>query len=198
MVLRKSSDITNNKIVNISFFSLCLDLFWIIVKEVNKIRNNVVCVVARLAFLFCCALQRPVAFGVLFNIFSKIKRNQSFTAHIYRLSYFLWLWSVNFAGAVKLQRHIYDVYTTSTLGRQISKRYSRVPLIVELLVHLTIYCESCNGNNDTSLKTQQKICNFLSSSILWSCGDIVLALEKTLNMDFWWSHGSISQIYETY
>ena len=43
-------------IMNISFFSLRFDLFPIIAKEVNQIRNNVVIVVARLAFLFCCAL----------------------------------------------------------------------------------------------------------------------------------------------
>ena len=38
------------------FFSLRFDLFSIIAKEVNQIRNNVVCVVARYVFLFCCAL----------------------------------------------------------------------------------------------------------------------------------------------
>ena len=43
-------------IMNISFFSLCFDLFSIIAKEVNQIRNIVVCVVARLVFMFCCAL----------------------------------------------------------------------------------------------------------------------------------------------
>ena len=43
-------------IINISFFSLRFDLFSIIAKEVNQIRNNVVCVVARLVFVFCCAL----------------------------------------------------------------------------------------------------------------------------------------------
>ena len=43
-------------IMNISFFSLRFDLFSIIAKEVNQIRNNVVCVVARLVFSFCCAL----------------------------------------------------------------------------------------------------------------------------------------------
>ena len=42
--------------MNISFFSLLFDLFSIIAKEVNQIRNNVVCVVARLVFLFCCTL----------------------------------------------------------------------------------------------------------------------------------------------
>ena len=43
-------------IMNISFFSLRFDLFSIIAKDVNQIRNNVVCLVARLVFLFCCAL----------------------------------------------------------------------------------------------------------------------------------------------
>ena len=43
-------------IMNISFFSLRVDLFLIIAKEVNQIRNNVVCVVAGLVSLFCCAL----------------------------------------------------------------------------------------------------------------------------------------------
>ena len=60
MVLRKFSEITNKKpiftIMNISFFSLRFDLFSIIVKEVNQIRNNVVCVVTRFVFLFCVAL----------------------------------------------------------------------------------------------------------------------------------------------
>ena len=66
MVLRKLSKITNNKpilistifftVMSISFFSLRFDLFSIIAKEVNQIRNNVVCVVARLVFVLCCAL----------------------------------------------------------------------------------------------------------------------------------------------
>ena len=43
-------------IMNISFFNLRFDLFSIIAKEVNQIRNNVVCVAARLVFLFCLAL----------------------------------------------------------------------------------------------------------------------------------------------
>ena len=42
-------------IMNISFFSLRFDLFSIIAKEVNQIRNNVVYVAGRLVFLFCCA-----------------------------------------------------------------------------------------------------------------------------------------------
>ena len=43
-------------IMNISIFSLCFYLISIIGKKVNQIRNNVACVVARLVFLFCCAL----------------------------------------------------------------------------------------------------------------------------------------------
>ena len=65
MVFRKFSEITENKPIfsqdnifynYISFFSLSFDLVSIIAKEVNQIRNNVVCVVARLVFLFYCAL----------------------------------------------------------------------------------------------------------------------------------------------
>ena len=65
-VFRKFSEITKKKpilvstifftIMNISFFTLRFDLFLIIAKEVNQIRNNVVWVAARLIFLFCCAL----------------------------------------------------------------------------------------------------------------------------------------------
>ena len=45
-------------IMNVSFFNLRFNLFSIIAKEVNQIRNNVVCAVARLVFLFCCALTK--------------------------------------------------------------------------------------------------------------------------------------------
>ena len=41
--------------MDISFFNLRFDLFSIIAKEVNQIRNNVVDVVARLVFVCCCA-----------------------------------------------------------------------------------------------------------------------------------------------
>ena len=62
MVLRKFSEITDNKPIfsqyniNISFFNLRFDLFSIIAKKVNQIRNNEVCVAARLVFVFYCAL----------------------------------------------------------------------------------------------------------------------------------------------
>ena len=42
--------------INISFFYLGFDLFSIIVQKVNQIKGNVVCVVARLVFMFCFAL----------------------------------------------------------------------------------------------------------------------------------------------
>ena len=38
--------------INISFSNLCFDIFSVIVKNVNQIRNNVVYVVARLVFAF--------------------------------------------------------------------------------------------------------------------------------------------------
>ena len=64
MVLRKFSGITNKPnfsiifftIMSISFFSQGFDIFSIIAKEVNQVRDNVICVVACLVFLFCCAL----------------------------------------------------------------------------------------------------------------------------------------------
>ena len=66
MVLRKLSEITNGKsvlistifftVMNISFFNLRFNLFSIIGKEVNQIRNIIVYVVARLVFVFSCAL----------------------------------------------------------------------------------------------------------------------------------------------
>ena len=78
MVLRKFSEITNNKpilvsaifftIMNISFSNLRFDLFSIIAKEFTQIRNNAVCVVARVVFVFCCALATAAA--MFFNIFS--------------------------------------------------------------------------------------------------------------------------------
>ena len=64
-VFKKFSEITKNKPIfsqynifynYISFFSLCFDLFSIVTKEVNQIRNNVVCVAALLVFVFCYAL----------------------------------------------------------------------------------------------------------------------------------------------
>ena len=66
MLFRKFSEITKNKPsfsrYNIFFkyeylfFHSFFNLFSIIAKEVNQIRNNVARVVARLVFLFCFAL----------------------------------------------------------------------------------------------------------------------------------------------
>ena len=67
IVLRKFSEITNHKAIlsqynifynykYIFFFNLRFDLFSIIAKNVNQFKNIAVCVVARLVFVFCCAL----------------------------------------------------------------------------------------------------------------------------------------------
>ena len=59
MVLRKFSEINNNKPIFSQynmFYKYKYDLFSIITKKVNEIRNSVVCILARLAFVFCCAL----------------------------------------------------------------------------------------------------------------------------------------------
>ena len=77
MDLRRVSEITKNKVLFIQynifysyeiFFSLRFNLFPIITKEVNQIRNNVDCIVARIVFLFCCALttDRSNAFQHIF------------------------------------------------------------------------------------------------------------------------------------
>ena len=42
--------------MNLFFFNLCSDLFSIIAKKANQIKNNVVCIIACLVFMFCCAL----------------------------------------------------------------------------------------------------------------------------------------------
>ena len=74
--------LTTNKVVvstifftniNISFFNLRFDLFSIIAKIVNHIRNNVVCVVARLVFVSYCALTMGhcISFQRIFVIFKK-------------------------------------------------------------------------------------------------------------------------------
>ena len=55
MVLRKFSEITNKKPI-FSQYNLRFDLFLIIAKKVNQIRNNVVCVAAHLVFVFCYEL----------------------------------------------------------------------------------------------------------------------------------------------
>ena len=62
-------------IMKIPFFSLRLDLFSIIAKEVDQIRNNGVCVLARFVFLFCCALTtgRCIAFQ---HIFVNLKKSE--------------------------------------------------------------------------------------------------------------------------
>ena len=57
MILREFSEVTNNKpILVCTIFYTITNISCFSVKEVSKIRNNVVCVVVRLVFLFCCAL----------------------------------------------------------------------------------------------------------------------------------------------
>ena len=53
--------------MNIYFFSLRFDLFSIITKKLNQIRNNLVCIEARLVYF---AVHSPQAVAMLFNIFS--------------------------------------------------------------------------------------------------------------------------------
>ena len=68
-------------IMNIFFFSFRFDLFSII-------GNNVICIVPRLVFLFCCALTTGRCNAFQHNFVNQ----KSSAACISRLCYFLWLW----------------------------------------------------------------------------------------------------------
>ena len=68
-------------IINISFFSLRFDLFSIITKDVNQIRNNVVCVLARLVFLFCCALTMGCC-NAFQHIFANWKKSEFYGPYL--------------------------------------------------------------------------------------------------------------------
>ena len=75
-------------IMNVSFLSLRFDLFLVIAKKVNQIRNNVENK-TRIISCFAVHLLRVVA--MLFNIyFCKLK--EIGVHDISRLCYFLWLW----------------------------------------------------------------------------------------------------------
>ena len=54
-----------------NIFNLCCDLFSIITKNGSQIKNNIVCVVAHIVFVFCCALTTGRC-----NVFQHIFVNQ--------------------------------------------------------------------------------------------------------------------------
>ena len=62
------------------FFTLCCDLFSIIAKKINQIRNIVVCVVAHLVFVFCCALTTGCCIAFQ-NIFVNQKKSEFYGPH---------------------------------------------------------------------------------------------------------------------
>ena len=93
-------------IMNISFFNLRFDLFSIIAKEVNQIRNNVVCVVARLVFVLLCTHYRPLKcfstyfrklkeIGVLRPIFPNCVISCDYDLHTRKNEFFSTIWSKN-------------------------------------------------------------------------------------------------------
>ena len=98
MVLRKLSEITNNKPIfvlniksmNISFFSLRFDLFSIIAKKVNQIRSNAACVVARVVFLFCCALTMDRC-NDFQHIFVNLKKSEFYSPYFQALLFLVTL-----------------------------------------------------------------------------------------------------------
>ena len=87
-VLRKFIENTNKKVctifftnINISFFSPCVVIsFQSLPKKVNQIRNNVVCVVAHLVFVFCCALTTGCCIAFQ-NIFVNQKKSEFYGPH---------------------------------------------------------------------------------------------------------------------
>ena len=101
MVLRKFSEITNNKLV----FSQCnifynykylffQSAFWYLLNRHQRSQSNqeqwsLFC--SSLCFLvFLCTLYEPLQ--CFSTYFSKKKKNRSFMPHISRICHFLWLW----------------------------------------------------------------------------------------------------------
>ena len=80
--LRNFSEITSDKpifsLYNIFYkykYFLFQFAFWSLFnhrQKVNQIRNNVVCVVARLVFVFCCALTTGLCFSAYFRKLKEI------------------------------------------------------------------------------------------------------------------------------
>ena len=110
MVLRKFSEITNNKPI-FSYYNtfhrykyfFFQPAFWSLFnhcqKKLIKSGASLLCVVALLVFVFCCVLttgrcnafQHYGPLQCFSTYFRKLIREWSFTAHISRLCYFLWL-----------------------------------------------------------------------------------------------------------
>ena len=93
--------------IYISFFSLCFDLFSIVVKKVNQIRNIVVCVVARLVFMFCCALTTGSCNA--FQHISVDQKKQEFYGPYFQTMLFLvtMFWRQNFRESSKSHNSIF-------------------------------------------------------------------------------------------
>ena len=73
--------------MKISFVNLHFDLFSISAWEIRQIRNNVVCPVAHLILVFCCAL----TMGCFSTYFCKLKEIRVLQP-IFPDCYFMWLW----------------------------------------------------------------------------------------------------------
>ena len=82
---------------NIFLLSMCSDLFLITAKKVKEIRNNVVCVAARLVFAFCCALAtgRCNAFQYVFVNQKKIGVLRPIFRDLFQRRYFEILYLAN-------------------------------------------------------------------------------------------------------
>ena len=103
-------------IMNISFFSLHFDLFSIIAKKVNQIRNNIVYVVARLVFLFCFALTtgRCNAFQ---HIFVNSKKSEFYGPYFQTMLFLV---------TIIYDRDLYDIWRIFyMIGTSVMKEFTK-------------------------------------------------------------------------
>ena len=103
MVFKKFSEIINYKpifgqynIFNKYKYFFFQSAFWSLFNHRQKSQSNQEQCSLRSSspFFSWFAVHSRRGVAVLFNIFSKVKRNRSFTAHISRLCYFLWPYNV--------------------------------------------------------------------------------------------------------
>ena len=126
-------------ITNNSFFSLRFDLFSIIAKEVNQIRNNAVCIVACLVFSFCFALTMDGWLQYFSAYFPKLKEigvlRPIFPDYVISCDY-----------VVSLNQHLTSIHYIKNMAKFLRRGKDRFQIIYrQLLDHL--------GNQSVCIKT---------------------------------------------
>ena len=99
MVFWKFSEITKNKPTFSQYNIFCnyeyfffQSAFWSLFNHRQRSQSNQEQCSMCCSLFSCFAVHSLRVVAMLFNIISKIKRNQSFKVRISRLCYFLWLW----------------------------------------------------------------------------------------------------------